>query len=308
MTTTGMDAFEVSEEDVPGDGPEGEDEKWGALRIIGLVALVAAFSGFVYLAYMQGVRNGSAGAPPVITAEAGPYKEQPADPGGKTFANADKLIFDRVEGKLPGVGGAKSAPVSEKPAEFPADKEQSRVVDTSSEALVVADTAAAPVKPQQRPSGITTSTQRPNAQGGPVSSATVQSPVKVADAAQPDPSLAHAAKPEPKAEGDIGSKIASIEAAKPSPTLSAGSSAHGAYVIQIASYRDRPSAEGAYAKLIEKHSDLVSSLSPDYQSAQVAGKGTYFRLRIGPFDSQADASAVCKALKARGQDCLVVKS
>lgn len=306
MTTTGMDAFEMSEDEVPGEGPEGEDEKWGALRVIGLVALVAAFSGFVYLAYMQGVRNGSAGAPPVVTAQAGPYKEQPADPGGRTFADADKLIFDRVEGKSPGVAGAKSAPTAEAPAELPPAKEQDRIVDGASGALVVADVAPSPAKPQQRPSGISSGIERSNAQGGPVSSSTVQSPTKVADAAPPDP--AAAAKAEPR--GDIESKIASIETAKkPAPVNAAPSPARdGAYVIQIASYRDKPSAEGAYTKLIEKHADLVSSLSPDYQSAQVAGKGTYFRLRIGPFESQADASAVCKALKARGQDCLVVKS
>ncbi|MFO1186549.1 MAG: hypothetical protein U1E87_03290, partial [Alphaproteobacteria bacterium] len=242
MTTTGMDAFEMSEEDMPEGGPEGEDEKWGALRIIGLVALVAAFSGFVYLAYMQGVRNGSAGAPPVITAETGPYKEQPADPGGKTFADADASIYKRIEGQAPGAAATRSAPGSEMAAELPADKDQARVVDTSTEALVVADGTATPVKPQQRPSGLTTSTQRSNAQGGPVSSTTVRSPVKVTDAAPPDPAPA---KPEPS--GDIGSKIASIETAKPSPPESAAPSAarDGAYVIQIASYRDKPSAEGA---------------------------------------------------------------
>jgi cell division protein FtsN len=307
MTTTGMDAFEMSEDDVPGEGPEGEDEKWGALRVIGLVALVAAFSGFVYLAYMQGVRNGSAGAPPVVTAQAGPYKEQPADPGGRTFADAEKLIYQRVEGQAPGVGGTKSAPKAETPAELAPDKEQNRIVDGG--ALVVADVAPSPIKPQQRPSGISSATERSNAQGGPVSSATVQSPTKVADAAPPDPAPGDAAKAQP--QGDIESKIASIESAKaaPPPVNAAPSPARdGAYVIQIASYRDRPSAEGAYTKLLEKHADLVSSLSPDYQTAQVSGKGTYFRLRIGPFESQEDASSVCKALKARRQDCLVVKS
>lgn len=307
MTTTGMDAFEVSEDEVPGEGPEGEDEKWGALRVIGLVALVAAFSGFVYLAYMQGVRNGSAGAPPVVTAQAGPYKEQPADPGGRTFADADKLIFDRVEGKSPGIAGAKSAPIAEAPAELSPAKEQDRIVDGANGALVVADVAPSPAKPQERPSGISSGIERSNAQGGPISSSTVQSPTKVADAAPPDPAAGQAAKSEPK--GDIESKIASIETAKPAPVTAAPSPARdGAYVIQIASYRDKPSAEGAYEKLLEKHSDLVSSLSPDYQTAQVAGKGTYFRLRIGPFESQEDASSVCKALKARRQDCLVVKS
>lgn len=298
MTTTGMDAFEMSEDQVPQDPPEGEDDKWGALRLIGLVALVAAFSGFVYLAYMQGVRNGAVGAPPVITAEVGPYKVVPADPGGRTFENVDKKVFDRVEGESL-AQNSHAAPPPETPDQHSSAKPGTdHVVDGQTGALVIAD--GSPVTPTQRPSGIAGATERTfTAKGGPINPLTVQSPQKVADVPKPLQPLVttEAAKPTP-------AKTASAE-----PASTATSAARtGSYVIQIASYRDKPSAEDAWKKLVSKHSDLVSTLSPDYQTAEVANKGTYFRLRIGPFTSKDDATAMCSALKARQQDCLVVKS
>jgi cell division protein FtsN len=296
MTTTGMDAFEMSEEQVPKDPPEDDGDKWGALRLIGLVALVAAFSGFVYLAYMQGVRNGSVGAPPVITADSGPYKVLPAERGGRTFANTDKLIYDRVEGDTSGLGKTRTTKTAEGPAQLiakPFTTGQDHVVDGQTGALVVADSGAAPIKPLQQPSGVLSSIEhnQKSAQGGPVSAVTVQAPREVPDAAS--------SKPAPVKPTTASSTTASSD---PSPARD------GAYLIQIASYRDRLSAEEAWTKLIAKHADLVSSLSPNYQSAEVANRGTYYRLRVGPFDSQEDARALCSALKARRQDCLVVKS
>lgn len=287
MTTTGMDAFELEEEDAPKQAPEGDDDKWGALRLIGLVALIAAFSGFVYLAYMQGVRNGQVGAPPVIVAENGPYKERPVDPGGRTFENADKKVFERVESET-GTSHARISP--------PALDSDNRVVDPQSGQLVVAESA---VQPAPRPAGITGTTERPaNAKGGPISEKTMQSPQRVADT--PAPPV------RPQAETVRPIQSASIEPQREIETASRVPA--GSYLIQIASYRDRPMAEEAWNKLIAKHSDLVSSLSPNYQSANVSGRGTYYRLRIGPFTSKDEASAVCSALKARQQDCLVVKS
>jgi cell division protein FtsN len=42
------------------------------------------------------------------------------------------------------------------------------------------------------------------------------------------------------------------------------------------------------------------------QSADVAGVGTVYRLRAGPFATKAKAAQVCAQLKSKQQDCLVV--
>ena len=110
MSSAGMERNKMSEEPETYDATEVDESKWGAMRMIGLLALIAAFAGFVYLAYMQGVRNGAVGAPPVITAETGPYKIAPQNPGGETFANQDKLIFDRVDGSAPDTSPAPAHP------------------------------------------------------------------------------------------------------------------------------------------------------------------------------------------------------
>ncbi len=40
----------------------------------------------------------------------------------------------------------------------------------------------------------------------------------------------------------------------------------------------------------------------------VSGGRTYYRLRVGPFVGMSEAHAVCQALKARGQDCIVARN
>jgi hypothetical protein len=318
MTTTGMDAFEMSEDQTHEEPPEGGDEKWGALRLIGLVALVAAFSGFVYLAYMQGVRNGAVGTPPVLTAESGPYKLAPQDPGGKAVENLDKKVYDLAKGAPLAGATSKMAPSAE-PSISPAHSNAvpERVVDGATGALVVADNAnGTPVTPTERPASIASAASKwaPGPQGGPISSATVQSPRKMPDTAPIKsaqsstaptslitPPVPTVATPEPSAP---------LVTDRPAPSVAppAANANIGAFLVQIASYRDQASAAEAWHKLGAKHSDLVSSLTPDFQTADVPGKGTYYRLRLGPFATQADAIAMCSALKARKQECLVVKN
>ncbi len=37
----------------------------------------------------------------------------------------------------------------------------------------------------------------------------------------------------------------------------------------------------------------------------ISGGRRFFRLRAGPFENRIEAQNVCRALQARGQDCLV---
>ena len=40
----------------------------------------------------------------------------------------------------------------------------------------------------------------------------------------------------------------------------------------------------------------------------VSGGTTFYRLRVGPFESGSEARNICQALKARGQDCIVARN
>jgi cell division septation protein DedD len=269
MTSTGTEIDDMSEDETY-DATEPEESKWGALRTIGALAVLAAFGGFIYLAYMQGVRNGAVGAPPVVAANKSPYKVPPKEPGGTTFANQDKTIYDRVESPAASKSQARVTADTAPAKRASADD----YVNPNTAPLVVANTgksATAPSAGQSTDDGI---------------SAAI-------------------------AAADGGSKSAKAAPTTPKARASSGTTGSiatsGAYLVQIASYRDMDSAHAAWKKLNAKNGDLVSSLAPDYQTADIAGRGTYYRLRIGPFETRDAANSLCSKLKARRQDCLVVK-
>jgi cell division septation protein DedD len=41
--------------------------------------------------------------------------------------------------------------------------------------------------------------------------------------------------------------------------------------------------------------------------ADIAGKGTFYRLQVGSFQNRNMAAALCKKLKAKKQDCIPAK-
>ena len=76
------------------------------------------------------------------------------------------------------------------------------------------------------------------------------------------------------------------------------------YVIQLASVTSREGAEQEWSKMVEAHKSLLRPLTLIVDSDIFETK---FRVRTGPFENGAEATEICKALKSRGQDCLVVK-
>ena len=76
--------------------------------------------------------------------------------------------------------------------------------------------------------------------------------------------------------------------------------------VQLGAYRSHSEAMDNWNRLISASGDLLGSLKPDVIKADVAGKGTYYRLRTGVPAGQS-ASAFCRTLQARGLACIVVK-
>ena len=287
MAATNFDAY-GPEDDVTYDATGDDDGSWGTFRLIGVLVLLAAFLGFVYLAYVQGLRNGKEGTP-LITADSDPYKTQPENPGGQTFAETQtKAINDRVTGTETDITTAEAQAPPETPINLaeasaqggPSETQQIASLEVEERPLV---TGATP-SPQRRPSGITAATTpRAEADPAPAQSATQDDKQDIASLVEPP------------------QQTQALAATNVAPTS-------GAYVLQLASFPERGLAEEAWKRVSAKHGDLIVGLGPDYQSAEIPGKGTYHRLRIGPFRSKAEAAEVCSALKARKQDCIPKKN
>jgi multidrug efflux system membrane fusion protein len=118
-----------------------------------------------------------------------------------------------------------------------------------------------------------------------------------------DPAPAPAAKPEaaPKAPAVVANTVPA-----PSPaTGPAPAPAIGSVLLQIGSYESPEIANGAWAAFKAQHAAVVGGLSQDVQKADLGAKGTWYRLRLGPFADKGAANAACEKLKAEGGACFV---
>jgi hypothetical protein len=144
----------------------------------------------------------------------------------------------------------------------------------------------------------------------PVETAVIETPVVEVPEPAPDPiadlmatgstpTVIDEPVPAPRAEPDVAMVM------PPSDPASTGISAtSGSFVIQVASVPSQQQAQSKQSEVQTQHEAVLIGLGFDIQEALVSG-GTYYRLRIGPFDTRPQAVDLCETLKARGQDCYV---
>lgn len=90
-------------------------------------------------------------------------------------------------------------------------------------------------------------------------------------------------------------------AAKPQQAASAGG-----YGIQIASLPSEDEANKSYANLSKKFAGVLGGRAHEIRRADIAGKGTFYRVRI-PAGSKDEAAALCEQYRAAGGSCLISK-
>lgn len=76
------------------------------------------------------------------------------------------------------------------------------------------------------------------------------------------------------------------------------------YVAVLASKKSRQDALNSFADLHQQYPDLLGGMTPDVREANLAEKGLWYRLIVGPPGSQQAARTLCGKLKERGmKDC-----
>jgi cell division septation protein DedD len=92
----------------------------------------------------------------------------------------------------------------------------------------------------------------------------------------------------------------------PSEPASAAPAANGGSVmIQLGSFPNDALAASAWSKIKMANQELLGSYSPSIKPAEIPGKGTWYRLRVGGFADKGAAKSVCDQLSANGQACIV---
>jgi cell division protein FtsN len=80
----------------------------------------------------------------------------------------------------------------------------------------------------------------------------------------------------------------------------------GGFLLQIGSYKSEAEASVSWQAYKAAH-PAVSGYSPDIHRAELGAKGTWYRLRVGPFASLSEANAACAKVKASGGNCFPAK-
>ena len=130
-----------------------------------------------------------------------------------------------------------------------------------------------------------------------------------ADAAPtPAPRPSRAARPAETHDAAAGSRPIDLApqrtaSVRQPPAAAPAPAAGGSSFVQISSHQSEAEARNAFASA-QRRFPALQGQSPSIRQAELPGRGTWYRLRVGPF-SRSDAQSFCERLKASGGSCVI---
>jgi hypothetical protein len=76
--------------------------------------------------------------------------------------------------------------------------------------------------------------------------------------------------------------------------------------VQVSSQRTEDAARATYKDLQTRYPSILGKYGVDLQQADVPSRGTFYRVRVGPF-SATDAQRLCDDLRSAGGDCVLAR-
>lgn len=313
--------YEPSEDVRFFDGAQDDFEEEGSrlplLIVIALVVL-ASFAGVVWLAYTQGVQRGREDAPRILAEQRGrgfatnPYSQlqiykqhkqtESAAPTGTAPAPPATAALKRHSSAPP--ASASSAMGTPAVVASTAAPPQPKTTTTSPKPVTVAPQSAPAAPGSQNQAGARDTA----ASGAPRPIAQAPAPHFAAAPAGPRieakgaaPPIAKQSPPAPVHPQPLAPAAGIPATPPPAPNIQSDG-----YVFQIGSYTSAAEASTSWQTYKTAHPS-VAGYTPDVQQADLGKKGTWYRLRVGPFTTMAEASAACARLKAQGGSCFPAK-
>ncbi|MBD8689047.1 MULTISPECIES: SPOR domain-containing protein [unclassified Rhizobium] len=90
------------------------------------------------------------------------------------------------------------------------------------------------------------------------------------------------------------------------PTPATNTSSTGGYYVQVASLPSQAEAQKSYQSLSAKFGSVIGGRGVDIKAAEIAGKGTFYRVRI-PAGDKNEAAALCERFRSAGGSCLIAR-
>lgn len=76
--------------------------------------------------------------------------------------------------------------------------------------------------------------------------------------------------------------------------------------LLLASYKQGRNLDKVWTRLLDDHYEVLAGLSARQQRVEIPDKGTFFRLKAGPFSGRAAAEIHCNAMIVEGAPCVVM--
>lgn len=302
----------------------------GALLLAGV-----AFAGVIMMAYPDSKDDKDI---PVVKADTLAYKDIPTDPGGMDIPNRDSTIFSTMnegEGAEPApLENLLASPAEE---DEPVDKLAAfarQVEESVEEAGEAAGEAVEETTPAKTTTTAAAETKAEETE--PVTLAKIapketvsETKIRVVEAKPPAaapveeerPKIVHkpgenpetlefvrsvldkkdgqvAAAAAPSGASDVATGAASIQPASGTPATQDFTITPGSHYVQLASVKSLDGAEGEWGKLQKTFSAELGSVPHRVQAAELADRGTFYRIQAGPM-SKDSAAKICESIKAQ---------
>jgi len=318
---------------------EMEPERPRSRSLVVMLAFVvlAAFAGVVWVAYNQGVQQGQRGVnPPLLSADAGPTRIEPDQTAAIPTANpAPEKSYERLwasNGERPS-GQDSAAPGTEQPrndaiaqGSIPStqDVASAQPLPKQVNPWATAPATGGPVSSKatggKAIGGAYEETPIDNRLGPPAKTGEVEvtdqvpAPSTMSDVnlsradrvvAPREPAAPAPSKPKAAPAAPIDAPVTELQSSTPAAPAAAPVATTSSVSIQLGSFPSDTLAAAQWSKVLGANQGILGSYKAKFVSAEIPGKGTWTRLRVGGFADKSQAKAVCDQLIAAGQACIL---
>ncbi len=279
-----------------------------------------------------GESGGGPDSVPLITAKETPVKVRPDEPGGVDVPDRDKYVYKSLTDEEP--DSEQLLPAPEEPMERPsvevseieAPPEQAVSGEPAEESTAEAvEEAPEPVHPEELsvaavepPLELETEVEEAVEQVVETAVALVekpevpaQQPQELLDAVTPEPEPA----PEPIPEPEPTPEPEPVPTPEPEPApifepepepAAAPIAAGSGFMVQVGATKNETAAQEGLARLAKQQAKILAALGTAVVRADLGDKGIWYRMRVGPLATRAEADDVCGQLKVVDVGCYVV--
>lgn len=259
-----------------------------------LALLVLCAAGVGVGAALLARNDAPQGEVPLITAEPGPVRTRPEDPGGTRIANQDRMVYERsIERGVPAASRMMPPPEAPLPPPSMPVEAQAAVAPSAIAPALAGPNQTAPNQVAPNPTG---SALASAARTG--STLSAQASAIAPRGGAPTPAAAQGAGPPPTSAAPVVQ--AGLPASRPGQAVAAS------VQVQLAALYSEADARGEWQRMARRWPDLLGSRGPIVSATQRDGR-TLYRLRTAGFADAEAAQEFCAQLRTRGGQCVLAR-